>query len=83
MPAALIYVCEHVHLQLLSIKLYNIPPTVHLLLLSGQPRPVSRTRTRHTHCNWPSSKGGGGEERATITMMGGDAIWLHYFGTLC
>lgn len=63
MPAALIYVCEPVHLQLLSIKLYNIPPIVHLPLLSGLPRPVSRTGTRHTHSNCTGRKEEGWKER--------------------
>lgn len=73
MPAALIYVSERVDLQLLSIKHYNIPPIVHLLLLSARPRPVSRTRTRHTHCNWPSSKGGGGkgDQWGGVQQIGG------------
>lgn len=37
------------HLQLLSIKLDNIPPIVQLPALSGRPRPVSKTCPTHNH----------------------------------
>lgn len=47
-PAALIYVAEPLHLRLLSIKLYNIRPIVHLPALSALPRPVGRTMPART-----------------------------------
>lgn len=80
MPAALIYVSEPVHLQLLSIKLYNIPPIVHLPLLSALPRPVSKTGTRRTHSNCTgrkreSGKGGGDgkrDQRGGVQQIGGE-----------
>lgn len=89
MPAALIYVSEPVHLQLLSIKLYNIPPIVRLLPLSALPRPVSRTRTRHTRSSCTGSKGesgkagGGGEgggkrdQRGGVQQIGGEMEKWH------
>lgn len=69
MPAALIYVAEPLHLRLLSIKLYNIPPIVHLPALSAQPRPVGRTRPARTS----KTAGGGGasDERGGVQQIGG------------
>lgn len=55
--AALIYVPEPLHLQLLSIRLYNIPPIVQLAALSALPRPVSKDLP-HTQ-----SQLGSGEKR--------------------
>lgn len=48
-PGAVIYVPDPLHLQLLSIRLYNIPPIVQLPALSALPRPVSRTCPTHNH----------------------------------
>lgn len=62
-PGALIYVPEPLHLQLLSITLYNIPPIVQLLALSALPRPVSKTCPTHNHTRRSKRKGGGGADR--------------------
>lgn len=56
MPGALIYVPEPLHLQLLSIRLYNISLIVQLPALSSLPRPVSKTCPTHNHSG--SSRGG-------------------------
>lgn len=73
MPAALIYVAEPLHLRLLSIKLYNIPPIVHLPALSALPRPVGRTRparTSKTAVGWGWG-GGASDERGGVQQIGG------------
>lgn len=68
MPAALIYVAEPLHLRLLSIKLYNIPPIVHPPALSALPRPVSRTGPARTS---KTAGGGASDERGGVQLIGG------------
>lgn len=59
-PGTLIYVPEPLHLQLLSIRLYNIRPIVQLPALSALPRPVSKTSPTHNHTTGAARRGGGG-----------------------
>lgn len=64
-PGTLIYVPEPLHLQLLSIRLYNIRPIVQLPALSALPRPVSKTSPTHNHTTGAArgGEGGGGADR--------------------
>ena len=62
-PGVLIYVPEPLHLQLLSIRLYNIPPIVQLPALSALPRPVSKTCPTHNHTRSSKRRGEGGADR--------------------
>lgn len=66
MPGALIYVPEPLHLQLLSIRLYNACPIVPLPALSALPRPVSRTGPAHDHTTGAARE----EGRGTTGLIG-------------
>lgn len=63
MPSVLIYVSDPLHLQLLSIRLYNISPIVQHPALSALPRFDSRASPIHNHMGAARGGGVGGTDR--------------------